>query len=509
MKGNNDGSEVNRMLILDKKHNPKKNAKLIMQLTEKRLEMRHALQETNRLFEDCAMNSDMSIAQKTRLLSFGHPLFGIPRLFLTRKISEPLASYDTCVSETGLVYPGWKEQLDKEYTHLLDQIEREVNVEDFGAIGDGITDNTNAFKRAIGDGMVKVYVPEGVFITKGIKLPSWTILIGAGKGKTIMRLHNKAPKRAWLLTNSHHWRGNRNIYVQGLSLDWNIERLGNAEKTSAGNNFSSCLTFAHVMYGWVKDVEAINPGLHCFDVSSSYYDYSGDGFRARGPSRFIWLDNLNGSGFGDDGITTHHSDNIFISNCHMCDPSGRSHRKGFSNSNGIEIDDGSRNVWLLNNSSTRCFGGVEIKAHHNSSAACNVQIIGHLSINDNRSYNFRHIGHHSNTDPESKTAYNIKATNLIAIAPKFTDLYKDSTPRALVVSGYRNVAINNFTIIGDPTYDFQQNPIVAIQYRAKNVILNNVSIRDFKNANIDAVKVFGGPNRAENVKIQNLKIYKI
>ncbi|SFB07585.1 Pectate lyase superfamily protein [Bacillus sp. cl95] len=497
------------MLYLDNKHHPKKNAKLISRLAEKRLEMRHALQETDRLFEDCALNSDLSILQKNRLLPFGHPLVGITRLFLTRKISEPIASYDTCVNETGLVYPGWKEQLDNEYTHLLDQIEREVNVADFGAVGDGITDNTEAFKRAIGNGRVKICIPAGVFITKGIKLPSWTCFTGAGKGKTVLKLHNNAPKRAWLLTNSHHWRGNRNIFIQGMSLDWNIERLGIVEKTSSGNNFSSCLTFAHVMYGWVKDVEAINPGLHCFDVSSSYYDYSGDGFRARGPSRFIWLDNLNGSGFGDDGITTHHSDNIFISNCHMCDPSGRSHRKGFSNSNGIEIDDGSRNVWLLNNSSSRCFGGIEIKAHYNSSAACNVQIIGHLSINDNRSYNFRHIGHHSHTDPESKTAYNIKATNLIAIAPIFTDLYKESTPRALVVSGYRNVAINNFTIIGDPNYDFQQNPIVAIQYRAKNVVLNNVSIRDFKNANTDAVKVFGGPNRAENVKIQNLKVHEI
>ena len=94
----------------------------------------------------------------------------------------------------------------------------------------------------------------------------------------------------------------------------------------------------------------------------------------------------------------------------MCDPSGRSHKKGFSNSNGIEVDDGSRNVLLVHNSSARCFGGVEIKAHQNSSAASNVQIVGHISVNDNRSYNFRHIGHHKSTDAKSKTAFNIQAS---------------------------------------------------------------------------------------------------
>ncbi len=176
-----------------------------------------------------------------------------------------------------------------------------------------------------------------------------------------------------------------------------MKGLAIENKTSTWGNHSSCLTFANVTYGWVKEVEAINPGLHCFDVSSTLYNYGGDGYRARGSSKYVWLDGLNGHGFGDDGITTHHSDYIFISNSHMCDPSGRAHQKGFSNSNGIEIDDGSRNVLLAGNSTARCFGGVEIKAHHNSSAASNVVIIGHISVNDNRSFNFRHIGHHKDS----------------------------------------------------------------------------------------------------------------
>jgi hypothetical protein len=189
----------------------------------------------------------------------------------------------------------------------------------------------------------------------------------------------------------------------------------------------------------------------------------------------------------------------------MCDPSGRAHQKGFSNSNGIEVDDGSRNVWLVNNSTARCFGGVEVKAHHNSSAASNVQIIGHLSVNDNRSYNFRHIGHHTSTDPASQTAYDIRATNIVAIAPIYTNLYTDSNPRGMVISAYNNVVINHFTLIGDPEYDYKGNPVIALQYRARNIALHNIAIRSFQTAGTD-IHIFGGTQRADCIKLRNIFI---
>ncbi|MFX3623294.1 MAG: glycosyl hydrolase family 28-related protein [Ectobacillus sp.] len=493
------------MLHLDKKHDPRKNALLLSQLSEYKQDMKTALKETEYLFRRYSTNENAPRPKQRRPFSTLAFLKSFPFLLFKPPAKHTPAPARTYVDMNGNAYPEWKKQLDEQYIQLMKNIKKEVNVEDYGAVGDGVTDNTKAFQKAIGNGRVKVRVPKGVFVTKRIKLPSWTCLIGEGKGVTIIKLHDDAPKEARLITNANHIRGNRNIFVQGMSLNWNVSRLNDTEKTGAGNNRSSCLTFANVSFGWVKDMEGINAGLHCFDVSSTVYDYSGDGTVAPGRSRFIWLDNLNGYGFGDDGITTHHSDNILISNCHMCDPSGRAHDKGFSNSNGIEIDDGSRNVWLVNNSTARCFGGVEIKAHHNASAASNVQIIGHISVNDNRSYNFRHIGHHKSTDPESKTAYHIKATNIVAIAPIYTELYTNSTPRGMVVSAYKNIVINGFTLLGDPNYNYEKNPVIALQYRARNIVLNRVTIRSFKTAGAD-IKVFGGDQRADAVHIRNVRI---
>lgn len=493
------------MLYLDKYHDPRKNGELLLKITKKQLDMEAAIKETEHLFQQCSQHEPRpQINNKFTPVPFYKKSFE----WLYRLFAKPfilLEPTQTLVDSVGNVYPEWKTKLDEEYAHLLNAINKEVNILDVGGIGDGKTDNTEAFKRAIGNGRVKVIVPEGVFITKGIRLPSWTILVGAGKGKTTIKLHDQAVKGTRLITNMNHWKGNHHLLVQGMSLNWNVERLGNVTKTSTWGNYSSCLTYAHVTYGWVKDVEGINPGLHCFDISSTLYNYAGDGYRACGGSKYVWLDNLNGYGFGDDGITTHHSDYIFISRSHMCDPSGRAHQRGSSNSNGIEIDDGSRNILLVNNSSARCFGGVEIKAHQNSSAASNVQIVGHISVNDNRCYNFRHIGHHKSTDTESKSAYNIIAINLAAIAPIFTDLYKYSTPRGLVVSAYKNVVVNYFTLIGDPEYNYNGNPVIAIQYRARNVVLNNISIKDFKSASA-AIKIYGGKNLADSVKISNVAV---
>jgi hypothetical protein len=496
---------VNPMIFLDKDHDPRKNGELLSVITEKQINIEAVIKETEQLFQQCHMNKPAPQFNKEpkEVSFFKRMMEHIFRLFARPfNLLKPTPVY---IDSDGNVFPKWKPKLDDEYKKLISRITREVNIIDFGGIGDGKSDNTTAFKRALGNGRVRVNIPEGVFITKGIRLPSWTCLVGAGKGKTTIKLHESAPKGTRLITNANHWNGNHHIYVQGLSLDWNVERLGDVKKTCTWGNHSSCLTYANVSYGWVKDVEAINPGLHCFDISSTLYNYAGDRYRAKGGSQYVWLDNLNGYGFGDDGITTHHSDYIFISNSHMCDPSGRAHQKGFSNSNGFEIDDGSRNVLLVNNSSARCFGGIEIKAHQNSSAASNVQIVGHISVNDNRSYNFRHIGHHKSTDRESQSAYNITAVNLAAIKPIFTDLYKESKPRGLVVSGYKNVVVNQFTLIGDPDYDYRRIPIIAIQYRARNVVLNNISVKDFKSASA-AIKVYGGENRADSISINHVEV---
>lgn len=408
----------------------------------------------------------------------------------------PLESYE------GSVRPMWMRRLDAEHLNLQQQLTARVDVTDFGAVGDGQTDCTRAFRQALKSGR-HVFVPEGVYVVSGVRIPSLCVLEGAGQDKTILRLADHAPKHRRLLRNATPRLGNHHIEVAHLTLDWNVSRLGQTKRTTSGDTASSAFMFAHVTYGWVHHVKAMAAGLHAFDITSPHYHYLGDGLRGAKGSRYIHLDSCEATDYGDDGITTHHSDAIYISNCYCHHPHGRTHAKGFSNSNGIEIDDGSRHVVLANNMSEGCFGGVEIKAHGTSSAAHDVHIFGHISLHDNRSFNFRHIGHHLADDPDSQTARFISGTNLISIEPIHTDLYVNSAPRSLVISAYQDVLINGFTAIGDPEYDYRRQPLLAIQYKSRRIRLERLDLSGFRHARAD-LELFGGNNRTDVVHIKHV-----
>lgn len=214
------------MIDLDKNHDPKKNGQLISKITGKNLNIEDLVNETKALFLEASKDYSPALARTSTALSFFFTHFRatVRKIAQTKSAFDEFELYDTIVDQNGNVYPEWMEILNDEYNHLLKEINQEVHIEDFGAVGDGVTDCTEAFRMALGKGRIKVIIPEGVFITKEIKLPSWTSLVGAGKGKTIIKLHDSAPKGTRLVTNRNHRTGNRNIYVKGMTLDWNVER---------------------------------------------------------------------------------------------------------------------------------------------------------------------------------------------------------------------------------------------------------------------------------------------
>lgn len=427
-----------------------------------------AIDETEKLFRTLAG----SLAQQKPSWSTIRGLCSAKNDFTT----EP----PVLVNKKGTVFPLWKIVLDFEMNWLKKRT-KTISVLDYGAVGDGEKDCTTAFKKALDSGFRRVIIPPGKYVIRGIEVPSHTELIGSGINQTILILHKDAPKKARLITNKHHLNGNHHIHIEGMSLDWNVTRLSNTEKTASGGTYSSGITLAQVKYAVIRNVKIVDPGLHGIDVTSPLYNYSGDGLRATGGSQYVWIDQIETSGFGDDGITTHHSDHLFISNSYAHHPSGRSHKKGYSNSNGIEVDDGSQHVTLVNNHTAFCFGGVEIKAHETSSAASDVQIVGHFSEHDNRSYNFRHIGHHQGDDDYSKSAFGIRATFLAACYPQTTNLYMASTPRALVVSAYQKVAIHHFFAV--TKQEIRSDEIaLSIQYRAGEVAVKGIQLKNYEQA---------------------------
>ncbi|UKM96364.1 pre-neck appendage protein [Bacillus phage TBA3] len=375
-----------------------------------------------------------------------------------------------------------------------------VSVKTYGAKGDGVTDDIKAFEKAIESGF-PVYVPYGTFmVSRGIKLPSNTVLTGAGKRNAVIKFMDSVGRGESLMYNENVTTGNENIFLSSFTLDGNNKRLGQGISGIGGSRESNLsIRACHNVY--IRDIEAVDCTLHGIDITCGGLDYPylGDGTTAPNPSENIWIENCEATGFGDDGITTHHSQYINILNCYSHDP------RLTANCNGFEIDDGSRHVVLSNNRSKGCYGGIEIKAHGDAPAAYNISVNGHMSVEDVRSYNFRHIGHHATTDPQSVSAKNIVASNLVSIRPNNKRGFQDNaTPRVLAVSAYYGVVINGLTGYTDDP-NLLTETVVSVQFRARNCSLNGVVLTGFSNSE-NGIYVIGGSRGGDAVNISNVTL---
>ena len=398
-------------------------------------------------------------------------------------------------------------KIDDNYKKLNDKIERIINVNDYGADPTGEKDSTEAFKQAFGNGGHHVHMTEGTYIVSGLKLPSNTILSGEGKKQTLIKLNENAPHDVTVISNKDLDGTAHDIQLRDFKVDGNKFRQDGAiSEKNGGGSRSSNIRFAGVTHGYIDNVESVDAILHCFDItyaSEEYYN-EGDGVRVNKEleSKYVRINNCEAWGYGDDGITTHHSRYLVVSNnyCHHPKPL-------HGNCNGIEIDDGTRFSMVYGNITEQNYQGVEVKAHGKTSAPDGILVDNHLSIEENRSYQIRHLEHHrpKENDPISKTAHGVILSNLIALHPYQNGVNKGNvTSKALVINAYDNVIVSNFTAIGDGRFT-SNTPAIAVQFSARNVKLDNINISGFKNASSD-IKIYGRNNSKDHISLSNINI---
>lgn len=102
------------------------------------------------------------------------------------------------------------------------QTDNTANVREAGAIGDGITDDSEAFQKALFSGSANIVVPDGDYrIAKTLRVPSRTRIM-ASDGARIFHCGETPKKRGdFLLTNSDHEKGNEDISINGGIWDGN------------------------------------------------------------------------------------------------------------------------------------------------------------------------------------------------------------------------------------------------------------------------------------------------
>lgn len=154
------------------------------------------------------------------------------------------------------------------------------NVKTYGAVGDGVTDDTAAIKNAIENGGL-ILIPSGVyFITETIEIPSNTLIFGGG---TIKYLYSQ---------NTLHSMNTKNITISGMNFS--------GDSAVAGDCFS-------VLFENCENIKVEN----CvFDITRN--EHSVIEFSGCSNSQIV---NNNIMGYDNTGISVmDNSNNILIQN---------------------------------------------------------------------------------------------------------------------------------------------------------------------------------------------------
>ena len=102
-----------------------------------------------------------------------------------------------------------------------------ISVKDFGAEGDGSTNDTTAIQNALNQGAVdgvSVYLPAGTYMVHNtIRIPSNTHLYGSGE-KSIIKMNKDIDNITTLVRTGERNDKRKNIVIENMTLDFNRER---------------------------------------------------------------------------------------------------------------------------------------------------------------------------------------------------------------------------------------------------------------------------------------------
>lgn len=409
-----------------------------------------------------------------------------------------------------------------------------VNVRDFGAVGNGTTDDTEAIQKAINVSVIKkasCFIPSGDYlISKDIYLPSNCCVYGDGRNATKIHVSQSAP----IVTDGFCNKGRYNAKYNDIpqtEYDENINLSGmsiymygwdRAEQTD--DSYGGCgVKLAGVKDANVFYVTVYDPVLHGFDCATFALknNYSVGHFNydavSGGCERVRFFQTTTHNPVVDDGLTTHFARNVFISN-----HTSIYDREGVTvqyHQHGIELDGGNDGVVVSDCYSYGYGAGYAAGGHHEEPPARNLTFSNCIAeccaIGLTLENNPTEISVEERA--EKTCARNVQIKNLT-----LRNLYYNTSGligriEPLIVLGYANVSVDGVLIQG---VDARHATEYGVQCSLNSYYSNykNISFVDFV---IDSeiseyygvIKFYStnataAHNRLENIFFDNVKNYQ-
>ncbi len=382
---------------------------------------------------------------------------------------------------------------------LADRFADVTNVKDFGAKGNGSADDTTTLKAALAKGG-NIYLPPGTYmISSALGIKSNSRIFGGGIGVSVIKMINGVDRVHHCLVSENALNLNARLatdadveqlvgpYVENATLaDFTVD--GNAynrpEGAYADREAGTGIELHKVRNIILENLEVINAPQHNINVRAGTNSFEqGALYAAKHPSQYVWIRScLVRDQAIDDGITTHDSEYIWIDKCRALLPRNISGQNLVPVSNGIEVDDGSRYVWVTDCYSMGHVCAFQAKGHADSPPAHHVMF-------DNCTAENAHFGFYLNTGSPiadlsvtEGTCHDITIKNCCA---KNIYEFKGMTSwtdqaHYIQLHSCRNVVVENFHITGTiqnmPNAKATQNVFCRFRGYNSRVILDGMSV---------------------------------